>query len=163
MPSRYAAGTDVPIGRTMQEIKALIREHGGNGVDVMDGERMAGVQFVMRERRVLFRVPLADPGERRFTHTPNNERPRSPDKVAREVDQANRSLWRGLLLLIRAKLEGVAAGVVVFEDEFLATTVAPDTGVTVAEALREPMREAYRIGHSRLLLPKPSRSTATDA
>jgi hypothetical protein len=58
--------------------------------------------------------------------------------------------------VIKAKLEAVAAGITIFEDEFLAHIVLPG-GQTVAETIRENIAIAYREKRVQPLLPDYSR------
>lgn len=66
--------------------------------------------------------------------------------------------WRALALVIKAKLEAVAAGITTIEDEFLAHTVLPD-GQTVGEFMQPQIAIAYERGSmpTTLMLegPKP--------
>ena len=48
-------------------------------------------------------------------------------------DQACRQRWRALLLVIKAKLEAVTAGISTIETEFLANIVLPDNTICVGE------------------------------
>jgi hypothetical protein len=47
--------------------------------------------------------------------------------------QAERQRWRALYLVVRAKIESVAAGIAVFEQEFLGFIVNPQTNQTLYE------------------------------
>jgi len=61
-------------------------------------------------------------------------------------------LWRGLVLLVKGKLEAVASGIATIESELLAYTVMPD-GETVGEWLEPQLNEVYRSGQMPPLLP----------
>lgn len=72
--------------------------------------------------------------------------------MAQEV----RALWRGLALLVKAKLAAVEAGISEFEVEFLPHTILPD-GSTVAEQVLPTIEAAYRRGAvAPLLAPPPA-------
>jgi hypothetical protein len=67
--------------------------------------------------------------------------------------QGNRRLARALLLVLKAKLEAVASGVSIFDDEFLANIVMPD-GKLVASHVRPRLAAAYaNSGDMPALLP----------
>jgi hypothetical protein len=67
--------------------------------------------------------------------------------------QNNRRLARALLLVLKAKLEAVASGVSIFDDEFLANIVMPD-GKLVATHIRPRLAAAYaQGGEAPALLP----------
>lgn len=59
---------------------------------------------------------------------------------------------RALLLVIKAKLEAVASGISIFEDEFLANVVLPD-GRLVGQEVREKIANAYESREMPQLLP----------
>lgn len=89
-------------------------------------------------RNVLFRLPLPDPAAKEFTmgYPAGGSRAYKialpADKARAKWEQACRASWRALLLVVKAKLEAVEAGIVTFEDEFLAYTMKPD-GETIGE------------------------------
>ena len=70
--------------------------------------------------------------------------------------QNNRRLCRALLLVLKAKLEAVASGVALFEDEFLANIVLP-SGALVASEIRPRLAAAYEGREMPALLPDYSR------
>ncbi len=54
-----------------------------------------------------------------------------------KYEQARRQRWRILLLSIKAKLEEIEAGLISFDDQFLAYMALPD-GSTVGDFMRLP-------------------------
>lgn len=133
---RYAEGTDVPVSKTRGEIEALLTKHGaGQILSGIDRERRSGfVGFTLEKRQ--FRIPLLA----------RDDRNRNPDQVERER-------WRALLLLVKAKLEYIAAGLTTAEFEFLAYIVLPG-GSTVGAELAPRLAEVYQTGEVRALLPE---------
>lgn len=67
-------------------------------------------------------------------------------------EQRQRSKWRVLVLVVKAKLEAIQSGVVTFEQEFLAHIVMPDNQ-TVGEHLVSKIAAAYETGKLPPLLP----------
>lgn len=59
------------------------------------------------------------------------------------LEQLTRSRWRGLLLVIKAKLEAVQAGITDFETEFMAQIILPD-GSTVGQFMKPQIAVAYQ-------------------
>ena len=120
--TRYAKQTTVPVSRTKDEIERTLTRYGAvafvSGWNE-NGEAMIG--FKMQDRSVRFIMP---------------SQPESVLVSERQRAQEERSSWRALLLLVKAKLEAVDAGFTVFEEEFLPHIVT-DTGETVYERLRE--------------------------
>jgi hypothetical protein len=115
-----------------------------------DQER-AVLGFITRGRQVRFFLPMPDRQDPEFTRTPTGK-PRSVTTAEAAYDQAVRQRWRALALVIKAKLEAVAAGIVTFDEEFLAHLVLP-SGETVAQAIGPGIEEAYRTGSTPRLLP----------
>lgn len=143
----------VPMDRSIAEIRTTVRRYGASEFAHMESDTQAAITFTMRGRRILFRLTMPDRKDRAFTHTPARRQARSPAQAEPAWEQACRSHWRALALVIKAKLEAVEIGIVVFEDEFLANTVPPGASVTFGEAVRESMAIAHREGSLTPLLP----------
>jgi hypothetical protein len=143
----YAEGTSVPVERSRAAIEALLMKHKCSkfmaGVDHI--ARQATVQFAAHERVVCFELSLPDPKARAFTHRRNGGQSRSAVEAARLYEQALRSRWRALLLVIKAKLEAVESGIATFEDEFLAHVVLPNAQ-TVAQYIGPVIAQVYLTG-----------------
>ena len=76
----------------------------------------------MENRQIRFVLELPDPEDFRLTnHSPPEERSARAQREAH--DQACRQKWRALLLVVKAKLEAVSAGISTLEAEFLANIV----------------------------------------
>ena len=115
----YAAKTRVPIEQTRTEIERLVRRYGANGfVSGWQGQ-VARIEFLCKERHIRFSVMVP------------------------EQPQASRQKWRALLLLVKAKLEAVDAGIATFEQAFVGDIVMPSTNKTVWEETRGPIKLGY--------------------
>jgi hypothetical protein len=151
----YASKTTVPVDRSKAELEALLGRYGADQFAYMTSAEGAMIAFRMRERHVRFLMPMPDQQEFRFT--PGGRRRTSNAEVGRAWQQAIRSRWRALVLIVKAKLEAVEAGVSTFEREFLADIMLPD-GTTVHEWLEPQIEEAYSKGSMpgsiRLALPE---------
>ena len=118
MKAKFALETSVPVVRTKAELEKLVREkYGATAYGVMEDREAAHVVFSLEDRNIRFSLPLPQ---------------REPRETERHHEQAMRSAWRALMLLIKGTLEGVARGVVKFETAFLPYFVTPN-GDTVAE------------------------------
>lgn len=153
--SRYAEKTTVPVERSRNEIEQTLRRYGADqfayGWDQQEGREYAMIGFQMHSRKIRFRLPLPSRDDPIITMTPTRIR-RSQSAADRAYAQAVRQRWRALLLVIKAKLEAVEAGIVTFEDEFLAHTLLPD-GRTVGESVHPVIEHAYQTGQVPALLP----------
>ncbi|MBE7203882.1 MAG: hypothetical protein INR70_39650 [Parafilimonas terrae] len=152
MTRRYAADTSVPMDRSIAEIRTTVRRYGASEFAHMESDTQAAITFTMRGRRILFRLAMPDPKDAEFTKTETGK-PRSASVAEAAWEQACRSRWRALALVIKAKLEAVEIGIVVFEDEFLANTVPPGASVTFGEAVRDSMALAHQRSELTPLLP----------
>ena len=110
----YARNTTVSTIRTRNEIEETLERYGADGFAYATQGNMATVIFVMENRRIRFVLELPDPEDFRYTnHSPPRER---SQKAQRDTyDQACRQRWRALLLVIKAKLEAVTAGISTIE------------------------------------------------
>lgn len=163
MTPRYAELTNVSAGTTRNEIERLLDKHGAKAfVSGWDrDQQMASVMFDLADRRIRFTLPLPGKSDRRFTQTPTG-RNRTSAAAAAEHDQAVRQRWRALLLVIKAKLEAITAGIATVDEEFLAYIVIPGTTSTVIERVGPELARSYEItGYTPMLALPGSRSEPT--
>ncbi|PZG12950.1 hypothetical protein C1I95_24725 [Micromonospora craterilacus] len=152
MSGRYAERTDVSSDRSRAEIERVLQRYGATAFQYGWTIGVAAIMFEIAGRRILFRLPLPDPNERRFTHTPGKGLLRDQAAREKEYEQAVRQRWRALALVIKAKLEATAAGITTVEQEFLAHILLPD-GRTVGEHVTPAIAAAYESGQMPALLP----------
>lgn len=128
--AEYARRTKIPADRTRLDIEQLMRKRGADQFfSGADGDR-AVLAFRLNGRHIRFTLPLGDA----------------------KSEQHQRSRWRALLLVIKAKLEAIDLGILTVEDAFLADTILPDKR-TVAEYMAPQIESAYRSGEMPPLLP----------
>jgi hypothetical protein len=150
MARRYAEGTTVSSEKSRSEIERTLSRYGATAFMYGWEGNAAAIMFHARGRRIRFRLPLPDKGDRKFTHSSVGRR---TDALAeKQWEQACRQAWRALALVIKAKLEAVEAGITEFETEFLVHTVLPD-GHTVGEHIDAPVRNILASNEMRPLLP----------
>jgi hypothetical protein len=150
--SRYAENTEVPSDRSRNEIEATLRRYGATAFGYAWEPGTAAIMFEISSRRVRFRLPMPDPNARQFTHTEARGLRRSEAARDAAYEQAVRQSWRALALVIKAKLEAVAAGITSIEEEFMASTVLP-SGSTVGEWALPQIEAAYRSNTMPALMP----------
>jgi hypothetical protein len=153
MSGRYASKTSVPVERSRNEIERTLARYGAEQFVYGWDRTGAVVGFVVttesqQKRQVRFHLPLPDRNDPEFTHHSRGRR--SPDAAEAMWEQASRSRWRALNLVVKAKLEAVESGIATFEDEFLAYTMLP-TGGTVGEWLTPQLDDVYQRG----IMPPP--------
>lgn len=153
--SRYAQNTEVTSDKSRAEIEQTLRRYGATQFAYGWDHEAATIGFGIGTRLVRFRLPLPDRNSREFTHTAGRGLERSPAAQEAEYERAVRQSWRALALVIKAKLEAVAAGITTIEDEFLAHTVLPN-GSTVGEWARPQLDAAYASRQMPALLAAPT-------
>jgi hypothetical protein len=102
------------------EIQQMLAGTGAHGFRIASEHGKSAVSFTSGDRQFRLIVP----------HT------------ASEDKEAARQSWRQLSQLIQAKLDAVASGLVVFDEEFLAYMVMPG-GATVFQATAPAITTAY--------------------
>lgn len=140
----YAASTVVSVDKSRAEIESTLVRYGAEMFFSGWDDKVAFVAFRLRERHI------------RFTHHKDRfgfSRPNAPGKQIDLYEQAKRSLFRALLLAIKAKLESVESRIETFEQAFLAHIVLPDSTL-VGDRVKALVDEVYRTGQvGQLKLP----------
>lgn len=152
----YANGTTVDPGRSRAEIESVLARYGatsfGYATEDTGEQSRAMVSFIARGRQIRFLMAMPSRTAKEFTHTPARGTRRTADAAYKAWEQACRQRWRALALVIKAKLEAVESGIVTFEAEFLAHTIVPGTGQTVAEQIEPGLARAVETGTAPALL-----------
>lgn len=154
----YAQGTSVPTFRSRNELEVLLKRHGAEGFGYAWKDKDVAIQFQFKGRLILYRLPMPDRADEEFTHTKTGLR-RSLDSAHRAWEQAERRIWRALLLVVRAKLEAIESGISTFEEEFMAWTALPD-GSTVGDWMEPQLQRIEQSGQMPALLANPTREQA---
>ena len=144
MTARYAESTTVPSDRSRAEIEKTLTRYGATTFQYGWQQDRAAIGFVMSGRQIRFVLPLPDRESADFTRTPTGKS-RTSTAAEAAYEQAVRQRWRALALMVKAKLEAVASGIVTFEEEFLPHTVLP-SGRTVAQEIMPAVESAYATG-----------------
>lgn len=152
----FASETKVPVERTRAEIEALVVKHGADAFrSGWNREGNATVEFKCKGRLVRFALTTPSRDDPRFKRSPAGRYALNQGEQLRAWEQACRQRWRALLLVIKAKLEAVEAGISVFDDEFLAQLVDPISNRTVGEHVRPAIAARYDGQDRPLGLPDP--------
>lgn len=150
--TRFAETTSVAADRSRGEIERTLSRYGATGFMYGWDEGGAIVGFKAQDRLVRFKLSMPDRDEPRFVLTPGG-RTRSPAQAETAWEQATRQIWRALLLVVKAKLEAIEAGISTFEQEFLAFITLPD-GSTLGEWAAPQIEAAYATAKMPPLLPR---------
>lgn len=163
MTRRFAQDTTVPVERTQAEISKLLADHGATArvVGVDDASGTAVIMFKLAGRNIHVVVPLPTAPAKPNGRYPNGWFHFSDEQKrawARGVQQQQeRAVWRGMLLLLKAKLEAIEGGYATVEHEFLADVLLPN-GATVGQLVEKSVEAAYASGQVPPLLPSFSGS-----
>lgn len=147
--TKFASQTSVSVEKSKAEIERTIRRYGADSFVSGWQDAKAMIQFRCKDRIVKFIMTLPSQEARDFTHSSVGRR--SSDVANKLWEQACRSLWRALALIIKAKLEAVESGIVEFDQEFFGNIVV-ENGETVYEATRGGLALTYRGGKPQALL-----------
>jgi hypothetical protein len=143
----YAASTSVSVAKSRAEIERLLNRHKCSkfmaGVD--HEAHRATVQFQAHNRIVKFEIALPNPADPKYRRIKNSYLQRTASGIAKVVEQEERTRWRALLLVIKAKLEAVESNIATFEDEFLSHVLLPNQQ-TVAEYIGPTVAQIYETG-----------------
>jgi len=134
---KYATGTLVSPARSKDEIERTLKRFGASDVMCVTWRGKAAVMFDYNGKRVRITADL--PTE---VKTPKGRNPRHPDKA---FDQADRQIWRALLVTIKGQMTAVEAGIKTFEAAFMGDILLPN-GKTVAEWAVPQIESAYSSG-----------------
>lgn len=161
----FAENTSVPVERSKQEIERLLVKYGASHFGCGFKPGAAIVHFVIErpegQRMVKFELPLPSPTDKVFTHQKSRYdwedwgKKRAESAAKALFDQEVRRRWRALTLVIKAKLEAVESGIVLFDDEFLAHFVMPN-GQTFGKWIAPKLTAAYVAGEMPLLALPPT-------
>lgn len=150
----YAENTRVPVSRTKAAIEDMLTKEGAIRTGITTEPERVTVMFQMKDRLIRFQMPIPARTEMRFTHV-DKYRKRAQNAADLLYDQHMRSLWRSLLLSIKAKFVSIENGVETFDTAFLAHIVvsSPDGHKTVGQLALPQVAQTYSAPNSPLALP----------
>lgn len=153
-PKKYAEGTRVPVNRSRDQIEHELGRHGATAFAYIKNADRSAIAFELGGRHIVISVPMPTPeaAVEEATRAARARRKGPPGNAAEALEYAAQQRWRALLLLVKAKLEAVASGIVTLEEEFLANTVMPN-GQTMGQWALPQVEQAYRTGRMPPMLP----------
>lgn len=156
----YANKTTVSVEKSRMEIEKMLHKYGATDFATGWAKGASGlvtsamIGFSCRDRMVRFVLPILTKDDKRICRDKNNWK-YSDSVIEQRWQQDQRSRWRALALVIKAKLEAVESGITTFEQEFLAHIVMPG-GQTVGDQITARIEQAYASGRPLALLPEIS-------
>lgn len=136
-----SADSDVPVERSIESIKEMVRKYGASGFGTSEDYRsgIVTVSFVLNTTARQQHVPVQIPVRIQRVYEAlygdskaSGNQHASPEQVERNRRaQAERTAWRQLHLLVEANLTAVQLGIISIGEAFLAhTMVVTDDGRT---------------------------------
>ena len=143
----YAATTSVPVARSRAEIEQLLsstsaRSSWRGSITTRTGRQCSSRRTTASSSSRLTCRIRATRSTRKMQ---NRYAQRTAAGIAKVVEQEERTKWRALLLVIKAKLEAVESNIATFEDEFLAHVLLPNQQ-TVAQFIGPTVDQIYKTG-----------------
>lgn len=133
----YASGTSVPAERSRGEVERLLRRYGADQFASGWADGQAVIAFRLQGLHIKLIIPMPKP-DRNLSE--------------RQLEQKIRERWRAIVLIVKAKLEAVQAGIRTIEQEFLEDLVIPG-GATFGQMARPQIKSAYETGRMPKSLP----------
>src|SRR3954470_4723274 len=146
----YGTGTRVEVHRSRYELERVLQKYGAGDVFFVEADANASIQFAIRGRHVQLALPLPDPDDSRFTHTPSGK-PRTDTAQERAYEQALREHWRSLIVAVRGKLQSVESGISTFEQEFDRFLLPEIAGEKTKRKRKSPKAVNWLLGGSHSL------------
>lgn len=106
----------MPVERSRVQLETLLKDQGAQGFATGWDQQQDRIEFLWKGLQIRFVLPKV-----------------KVQRTEAQRAQAERQRWRALYLVVRAKIESVAAGIAVFEQEFLGFIVNPQTNQTLYE------------------------------
>ncbi len=142
--ARYAETTEVTVDRSLGQIQATLKQHGGSRFVYGEDDEKFMIGFEMQARRYRFVVPLPQATDKDIRYTPTGK-VRLNGTIAPLLEQGRRQRFRALLLVLKAKLEAVDTGITSLEDELLSALVLPND-TTFGQWAKPQVEAAYSLG-----------------
>lgn len=147
----YAKDTSVPVNKTRLDIEYALKEAGATEyIQGNSGSRCA-IAFTLAGKKYRLTLDIPDINSLEVQLTPQKRR-RTKAQAESYHAQLERSYWRALYLIIKAKLVAVESGIRTLEQEFREDMLLPN-GQTVGEYMGPQVEQAYLTGNMPPLLP----------
>lgn len=127
MKTNYAKHTTVSVEKSKTELDSLLGKHGATSRGVMSDDALGRAIVAFMLGRAQFRLVIPLPRLDDF-HAPKEkwDTQRKAEWCRKAHEQACRSRWRAVVLLVKAKLHFVDMGLNTAEREFLADMILPN-------------------------------------
>lgn len=140
----YAKNTTVSVEKSRAEIESTLARYRAHSFGYATQPGRAMVTFQIKDSTgtmlvIRMTLKLPERGDKRFSQKKRGWGSYPEEKITENWEQAYRSSWRSLCLVIKAKLEACSAGISTIEREFLADVMLP-SGRTMGEEMVPQLR-----------------------
>lgn len=147
----YAQDTSVPVSKSRLDIEYMLKSIGATEYIQGNSNNIQAIAWTLngKKYRMIMKIPDMDSPEVRITPS---KRRRTDAQAKSYYEQLERSMWRQLYIIIKAKLVAVESGIRTLEQEFREDMLLPN-GQTVGEYIGPQIEQAYLTGNMPPLLP----------
>ena len=147
----YAQDTSVSVSKSRLDIEYMLKSVGATEYIQGNSNNIQAIAWTLngKKYRITMRIPDIDSPEVRITPS---KRRRTDAQAKTYHEQLERSMWRQLYIIIKAKLVAVESGIRTIEQEFREDMLLPN-GQTVGEYVGPQIEQAYLTGNMPPLLP----------
>lgn len=145
--TKYAAGTEVAISRSRDEIEATLKRFGATAQVWMRDDAAGTVLLGFKRKGFNYKLSFNLPKitDASITDTPSGRWERSEKGKAEALEQETRRRFRSLALYVKAVLEAVETGIISEQEALLAYLLLP-SGATVAEEVADAQQKGLLAG-----------------
>jgi hypothetical protein len=147
----YAKETSVPVTKTRLDIEYILKNAGATEYIQGNSGNTQAIAWTLEGKKYRLTITIPDINSPEVLYTPTKIK-RSPSAAKKYWEQLERSMWRQLYIIIKAKLVAVESGIRTMEQEFREDMLLPN-GQTVGEYIGPQIEQAYLTGNTPPLLP----------
>jgi len=158
--SRYAEGTEVPIGRSRDEIERTLTRFGATAQAWMRDDDRGIVTVAFKRGGQAYRFTVATPPLTDFELTPSHKWSRTPEQAKVAQDAEVRRRFRSLANYVKAVLDAVETGII-RADEALLPYMMLSEGETVYQRAARQIAAGHEVDLAKALLQHNPRENET--
>ena len=115
----YAQGTEVPVGRSRDEIERILERFGATEQGWLRDDEKGITTIAFRRARRMYKFSIRIPALSEFMATPKQRYERTPIQAKAAQDAETRRRFRSLANYIKALLDAVDTGIIELEEALL--------------------------------------------
>ena len=152
MNRKYAEGTEVPIGRSRDEIERTLERFGATGQIWARDDEIGQVIIAFKRKARGYKFIIKLPPLSDFRFTPKMTYERTPKQMADMRDAETRRRFRSLANYIKALMDAIDTGIIKAEEALLPYQMLP-SGETVYQRVQEQIDRGLEVNLAHALNP----------